>query len=133
MSEFKQTVIKRISPLAVVESILAVTLLIYGVYCSGPWYTPADFTALALVFGISPVRYIIGIAYVVAGGVLFHAVFIQPEILRAALFATFCAFVSITAINLFIVGVFPFWWLFTLALALIAGVYYLADGDKRAD
>ena len=115
-------------PVTLVLYVLAVILVVYGSYIASPLYQISASTGLGLLFDQWYLRYFTVVLYIVPGLMtLFGLIARNKTFGQIGSFTMFLAFLFSTILRLITIGFTPAIWLFSLALALIAGICYLSD------
>lgn len=119
-----------------IHLILAVMLVLYGVYIGSPLYTSDATTGLGQVLESTWVIYTTAIMYFVPGVITLVGLGRESKTwLSAGSFGMTLAFLFSTILRLLTIGFVPAIWLFYVALVGISGVCYLYDhiqGDDEA-
>lgn len=113
-------------PLSVIETILAVVLVIFGIYLDSPFYESFPTTSIGAVFEADLARLLISLVYLVPPALLLIGHRKSSDKFRSVgLFGIFLAYFFITILRLATFGWQPLSWLFTLALAIIAAIVFI--------
>jgi len=116
-----------------VQFTIGLILMAWGAYFLGPWdvsqfVTDASLTSAPSII-IGPVTSFLEVA---AGlGCMLGILLRNNRVSYISLWATVGAYVVITVLRISTTGFFPFFWLFQLGLALIAGLLLLRLGLKN--
>ncbi|QDK03040.1 membrane protein [Streptomyces phage Braelyn] len=112
-------------PLVVVEVIIAVGLLVSGLYTAGPWYVPSATTPLGQAIDSTLVRMAIGGFYALSALTSLWGGFRDWDESRSiGLFMMFLSYSFITILRWISIGLVPLTWIFSLTLALIVAFLY---------
>lgn len=112
--------------------VLALTLIISGIYISGPWYVGGSTTAVGVSLDAGITRVVTGSAYLAAGAI--GLIGVVTGDLRAKYYGTLAVFLSysfMTILRLLTFGWTPMFWLLILAVALIAGIIHLRESQSQ--
>lgn len=118
-------------PIQAIEVVVALTLLVFGLYIMSPFYVITTTAAIAESFGQEQaLRSAVGfIFYIIPSSPtvlsLFFPRFDTPKWHAKANLGMFIGVMFLTLLRLLTVGLFPFTWLFSLGLGLVAAVCYL--------
>lgn len=112
-------------PLVVVEVIVAVGLLVSGLYAVGPWYVTNATTPIGQAIDSTIVRMMIGSFYTISAGTsLWGALRRTGEDKTTGLFLMFLSYSFMTILRWLAIGFTPLTWVFSLTLALIVAFLY---------
>ncbi|UGL63186.1 hypothetical protein SEA_BARTHOLOMUNE_228 [Streptomyces phage Bartholomune] len=112
-------------PLVVVEVIIAVGLLVSGLYTVGPWYVTNATTPLGQTIDSTLVRMAIGGFYALSALTSLWGGFRDWDESRSiGLFMMFLSYSFITILRWIAIGFVPLTWIFSLTLALIVAFLY---------
>lgn len=126
MSRISKALVKMYSqPLVVIEVIIAVSLLVSGLYSVGPWYVVNSTTPIGKAIDSEWIRVSIGGFYVMAAvtsiwGSLSH----RERINSAGLFLMFLSYSFMTILRWLAIGFVPLTWIFSVTLGLIVAFLY---------
>lgn len=126
MSRISKALVKIYSqPLTVIEVIIAVSLLVSGLYSVGPWYVTNSTTPIGKAIDADWIRMCIGGFYVTASvtslwGSLSH----RDKINSAGLFLMFLSYSFMTILRWLAIGFLPLTWIFSVTLGLIVAFLY---------
>ena len=121
------------NPIEYVEFILAIGLVIFGLYAASPFYVVTSSSTLSMVFDHQTYRIITGVILTLPGipvvyWQLRHSIadYVRRQKQRKnyIFYMSLCYF-YLTALRLVTIGITPVIWLFTLALSIIAVILYL--------
>jgi hypothetical protein len=127
MSKFAKT-LKFIGsrPEIVIEVILAIVLLVFAVYLGGPWYLSDPSTSIGSAIESDSVRALTAFVYAIPSVSVLAGVRNKHARVYGT-FGLFMAYLFSTILRLLTVGVTPMFWLFLLALSLVAAVVYIVE------
>ncbi|WNM73450.1 membrane protein [Streptomyces phage Liandry] len=112
-------------PLVVVEVIIAVGLLVSGLYTVGPWYVTNATTPIGQAIDSTLVRMSIGAFYTLSALTSLWGGFKDWDESRSiGLFMMFLSYSFITILRWMAIGFVPLTWVFSLTLALIVAFLY---------
>jgi hypothetical protein len=112
-------------PLVVIEVIIAVGLLVSGLYAVGPWYVVNATTPIGQTIDSAIVRACIGGFYTISAGTsLLGALRFKGEDVSIGLFLMFLSYSFMTILRWLAIGFLPLTWVFSLTLALIVAFLY---------
>lgn len=118
-------------PEYLIQILLAVALLITGVYIAGPWYVGGSLTAIGALSDSAIGHTVIGTGYAAAGAVDLYGVTRNSAKGRyLGTMLMFGAFVFMTLLRLLTFGFTPIIWVFILTLGLIAGVLHILESRR---
>lgn len=116
------------TPMLKIHLILALMLILYGMYIGSPFYVADSTTGLGLLFAQKWVIYLTAITYFAPGAITLIGLHKASwSWLAAGSFGMMLAFLFSTLLRLLVIGWIPAIWLFYLALVGISGVCYLYD------
>lgn len=111
-----------------VQFVVGLVLLAWGAYFLGPWETSHLTQQYSLSLIVGPVAAFIEV--LIGAGCMIGALLHNKTISNIALTGTVISYVAITVLRIATSGLFPFFWLFQLGLALIAGLLMIRAGLK---
>lgn len=111
------------NPLVVVEVIIAVGLLVSGLYAVGPWYVPNATTPIGQAIDSTIVRMSIGGFYTMSAATSLWGS-VRENVSSAGLFLMFLSYSFMTILRWMAIGFTPLTWVFSLTLALIVAFLY---------
>ncbi|QGH76490.1 hypothetical protein SEA_DAUBENSKI_222 [Streptomyces phage Daubenski] len=112
-------------PLVVVEVIIAVGLLVSGLYAVGPWYQVSATTPIGKAIDSVWIRMSIGGFYTLSAGTsLWGAYKSAGEDNSIGLFLMFLSYSFMTILRWLAIGFVPLTWVFSLTLALVVAFLY---------
>ncbi|UEM46974.1 hypothetical protein SEA_TARGARYEN_228 [Streptomyces phage Targaryen] len=112
-------------PLVVIEVIVAVGLLVSGLYAVGPWYVTNATTPIGQAIDSTIVRMAIGGFYTISAGTSLWGAFRSAgEDRTIGLFLMFLSYSFMTILRWLAIGFTPLTWIFSLTLALIVAFLY---------
>lgn len=112
-------------PLVVIEVIIAVGLLVSGLYAVGPWYVVNATTPIGKTIDSTIVRVCIGAFYTISAGTsLLGALRFRGEDVSIGLFLMFLSYSFMTILRWLAIGFLPLTWVFSVTLALIVAFLY---------
>ncbi|AST15418.1 hypothetical protein SEA_SAMISTI12_232 [Streptomyces phage Samisti12] len=112
-------------PLVFIEVIMAVGLLVSGLYAVGPWYVASATTPIGQAIDSVFVRMGIGAFYTISASVSLWGAFKNDGVDRTAgLFLMFLSYSFMTILRWLAIGFTPLTWVFSLTLALIVAFLY---------
>ena len=120
------------NPHLVIECVLALALIIFGLYVASPWYVVTASNALGAIADTQISRSILGGLYLVPALMTLIG-FKRKHLRKWGAFGMFCAYLFAVLLRLLTVGFFPFIWLFMFALSLIAGTLYIYESRHEAE
>lgn len=112
--------------------VLALTLIITGIYIGGPWYIGGTTTAVGVSLDAGITRVVTGSAYLAAGTL--GLIGVATGNLRSKYYGTLAVFLSysfMTILRLLTFGWTPVFWLIIMTLALIAGIIHLRESQAQ--
>jgi len=115
----------RKDPIYLIAVIIAVGLLIFGIYVIGPWYVGGGATAVGSVFDTEISRFILGLGYITPPVMTFIGAKKRGRWATMGIFGSSAACIFIAVLRIVTIGWIPFVWLFPLVMGLVAGVCYL--------
>jgi hypothetical protein len=126
MSRISTALVKVYShPLVVIEVIIAVGLLVSGLYAVGPWYVVNSTTPIGHAIDSTAVRMSIGGFYILSAGTSLWGVFKRrSEDISLGLFLMFMSYAFMTILRWLAIGFVPLTWIFSVTLALIVAFLY---------
>lgn len=126
MSRISKALVKMYGhPLIVIEVIIAVSLLVSGLYSIGPWYEPNPTTPVGKAIDSDWVRMCIGGLYVTAASTsLVGALGDKDRVNSAGLFLMFLSYSFMTILRWLAIGFLPLTWIFSVTLGLIVAFLY---------
>lgn len=112
-------------PLVVIEVIIAVGLLVSGLYSLGPWYQVNATTPIGKAIDSTIMRMSIGGFYSLSGAVsLWGIVVLRGHESSIGLFMMFLSYSFMTILRWMAIGFTPLTWVFSVTLALIVAFLY---------
>lgn len=112
-------------PLVVIEVIIAVGLLVSGLYAVGPWYVTNSTTPIGQAIDSTAIRMSIGGFYTLSAATsLWGALKLRNEDNSIGLFLMFLSYSFMTILRWLAIGFTPLTWIFSLTLALIVAFLY---------
>jgi len=111
------------NPLVVIEVIIAVGLLVSGLYAVGPWYVTNATTPIGRAIDSSIVRMAIGGFYTMSAATSLIGSFRDNDV-SVGLFLMFLSYSFMTILRWMAIGFVPLTWVFSLTLALIVAFLY---------
>jgi hypothetical protein len=111
------------NPLVVIEVIIAVGLLVSGLYAVGPWYVTNATTPIGRAIDSSIVRMSIGGFYTMSAATSLIGSFRDNDV-SVGLFLMFLSYSFMTILRWMAIGFVPLTWVFSLTLALIVAFLY---------
>lgn len=112
-------------PLVTIEVIIALGLLVSGLYAVGPWYVTNATTPIGKTIDSAIVRMCIGGFYTVsATASLWGSFGRSDEDWSFGLFLMFLSYSFMTILRVLAIGFTPLTWVFSLTLALIVAFLY---------
>lgn len=126
MSRISTALVKIYShPLLVIEVIIAVGLLVSGLYAVGPWYQVSATTPIGKTIDSAAVRMAIGGFYTISAGTsLWTTIKLRSQDNSIGLFLMFLSYSFMTILRWLAIGLIPLTWVFSLTLALIVAFLY---------
>jgi len=113
---------------------LAVALLLTGIYAIGPWYVGGPTTAMGVVLEADLVRALPASFYIISGAfAMFGVLRKQPRWRYRGAFLCTLSYTFLVILRLLTFGPFPIIWLFTLALGLISAIIYLWESGREVE
>lgn len=124
----------RNDPVYTIAVILAIGLLIFGIYVIGPWYVVLPTTAVGATFDTAISRVLLGIVYITPA-ILTVVGAKRPRKWQAkyGTFGVALAYTFIAILRVITQGFIPLIWLFPLICGLVTGICYLwvsLSGDE---
>lgn len=111
-----------------IHLILALILIVYGLYIGSPLYTPDSATGLGLMFAQQWVVYLTAIIYLIPGLITIVALIKSSRSwLSVGTFGMTLAFIFSALLRVMVIGFVPAIWLFYLGLVGVSAVCYLFD------
>lgn len=114
----------------VIEIILAAVLVIFAIYLGGPWYFAGPTTVIGQSIEADAVRALTAVLYIIPGVLTLATINRSRRVRMYGVFGLFLAYMFTTILRVLTVGFTPLMWIFTLALALVAGVCYIAEARR---
>lgn len=112
-------------PLVAIEVIIAVGLLVSGLYSVGPWYVVSATTPIGKTIDSTIIRVAIGGFYTISAGTSLIGAFRNGEDNRSVgLFLMFLSYSFMTILRWLAIGFIPLTWVFSLTLATIVAFLY---------
>lgn len=112
-------------PLIVIEAIIAVGLLVSGLYAVGPWYVANSTSPIGQAIDSTIVRTAIGGFYSISAATSLWGIFKGGREDRSiGLFLMFLSYSFMTILRWMAIGFTPLTWVFSLMLALIVAFLY---------
>lgn len=111
------------NPLVVVEVIIAVGLLVSGLYAVGPWYVTNATTPIGQAIDSAIVRMSIGGFYTMSAATSLWGAF-RGNGNSIGLFLMFLSYSFMTILRWMAIGFIPLTWVFSITLALIVAFLY---------
>lgn len=126
MSRISTALVKIYShPLIVIEVIIAVGLLVSGLYAMGPWYQVSATTPIGKAIESTAIRTTIMSFYVLSAGTsLWGAIGLRRGDNSIGLFLMCMSYSFMTLLRWLAIGLVPLTWIFSLTLALITAFLY---------
>jgi hypothetical protein len=126
MSRISTALVKIYShPLIVIEVIIAVGLLVSGLYAMGPWYQVSATTPIGKAIESTAIRTTIMSFYVISAGTsLWGAIGLRNQDNSIGLFLMCMSYCFMTLLRWLAIGLVPLTWIFSLTLALITAFLY---------
>lgn len=126
MSRISTALVKIYShPLVVIEVIIAVGLLVSGLYAVGPWYVVNATTPIGKTIDSTAIRMAIGGFYVLSAGTsLWGAIGLRRQDNSIGLFLMCMSYSFMTMLRWLAIGLTPLTWVFSITLALITAFLY---------
>jgi hypothetical protein len=125
MSRISTALVKVYShPLIVIEVIIAVGLLVSGLYSVGPWYVVNSTTPIGKAIDSSVIRMSIGGFYTLSAATSIWGATKLREDNSLGLFLMFLSYSFMTILRWLAIGFVPLTWIFSLTLALIVAFLY---------
>lgn len=110
----------------VVESTLAITLFIFGVYIDSPFYDSSPTTLIGAVFEGDLARLLISLLYLIPPILMLIGYKTNTHQLHSiGLFTVFLAYLFNTILRIATFGIEPVSWIFTLALCVISAAMFI--------
>jgi hypothetical protein len=112
-------------PLVVIEVIIAVGLLVSGLYTLGPWYVAHSTTPIGQAIDSTTIRMAISGFYTLSAAIsLWGTLKLRNEDISIGLFLMFLSYSFMTILRWLAIGFTPLTWVFSLTLALIVAFLY---------
>lgn len=111
------------NPMIIIEGIIAVSLLVLGLYTVSPLYVANPTTPIGIAIESMLIRKSIGAFYVLAAGTSLWGVF-KGGFHSSGSFLMALSYLFMTVLRLLTVGLIPLTWVSTLTLTLIVSVLY---------
>jgi len=112
-------------PLVVIEVIIAVGLLVSGLYTLGPWYVVNSTTPIGHAIDSTAIRMTISGFYTLSAATsLWGTLKLRNEDISIGLFLMFLSYSFMTILRWLAIGFTPLTWVFSLTLALIVAFLY---------
>lgn len=112
-------------PLIVIEVIIAVGLLVSGLYLLGPWYVVNSTTPVGKAIDSTVIRMSISGFYTLSAATsLWGTLKLRNEDCSIGLFLMFLSYSFMTILRWLAIGFTPLTWVFSLTLALIVAFLY---------
>lgn len=126
MSRISAALVKIYShPLIVIEVIIAVGLLVSGLYVMGPWYQVSATTPVGRTIDSAAIRMGIAGFYVLSAGTsLWGTIGLRHEDSSLGLFLMCMSYSFMTLLRWLAIGLIPLTWVFSITLALITAFLY---------
>lgn len=114
--------------------VLAVVLMVTGLYTAGPWYASTSTSALALAFENPWARGAVGAFYAFSGVYTLRIIGIKKNPQPGAFFMAI-SFMFATVLRILVIGALPLIWMHILACGLVSGILYVSyslkdEGDE---
>jgi hypothetical protein len=123
------------NPFRYIEWILAIVLIVGGLYLGSPWFqadpqTGASAIGQTLTSQIS--LYLFAVAYTAPGAVMATGLVLHKDgLIEGALFWTYIIVLFTSLLSLLVSGIVPPRWLSTLSLGLIAAILWIRERYNR--
>lgn len=126
MSRISNALVKAYTnPLRTIEVIIAVGLLVSGLYAVGPWYVVSSTSPIGHAIDSTIVRMMIGGFYVASAGTSIVGVARKGNgEYSFGLFLMFLSYSFMTILRWLAIGFVPLTWVFSITLALIVAFLY---------
>ena len=121
-----------VKPELVIEMILAIALGLFALYLGGPWYVGGPTTAIGSTIENEIVRVCTSLFYLTPS-IITIAGIRRPKLRTWGVFGLFLGYLFSTILRLLTFGVTPVFWLFLMALTLIAAVLYVVESRRLDD
>ena len=116
-------------PEVVIEIILAIALGLFALYIGGPWYAGGPTSAIGATIEHDSVRLITAVFYGIPALTTLFGVK-RHKVRMWGVFGLFLGYLFSVILRLLTFGLAPAFWLFMLALALIAAVLYIVESRR---
>lgn len=114
-----------------IQIILAISLILLGLYVSGPWYQGGPTTAIGVSLDSQITRFFTGGGYLASGVISLYGVRRHAKKWRRwGTFSMFLSYMFMTMLRLFTFGPFPVHWLMSLTLGLTAAVLFFRESPR---
>jgi hypothetical protein len=125
MSRISNALVKTyMNPLRTIEVIIAMGLLVTGLYAVGPWYVVSSTSPIGHAIDSTIVRMMIGGFYVASAGTSIIGVARGDGERSFGLFLMFLSYSFMTILRWLAIGFLPLTWVFSITLALIVAFLY---------
>lgn len=115
------------NPLYAIIGVLAVIMLVFGVYLGSPWYVPGPDATAGNIFESRWSQFIVSLAYCTPSAIAIYGLIRKSRrAITSAAFWLFFIYLFATILRISVIGWVPFTWLFILCGGLIAGVIRLS-------
>lgn len=111
-------------PLVVIEVIIAVGLLVSGLYAVGPWYQVSATTPIGKAIDSTAIRMSIGGFYTLSAATSIWGAKRAGDENTIGLFLMFLSYSFMTILRWLAIGFVPLTWVFSLTLAIIVAFLY---------
>jgi hypothetical protein len=114
--------------------IVAVTLLVVGLYVVGPWYVGGPTTSMGQFLEEDLIRAVPAVLYIVSGGIGAAGVFLRkPRWRYSGSFLCCVSYAFLLGLRLFTFGFTPIIWVFILALGLVSAIIFLWEAGRDTE